>query len=238
MGWNRRYPRFSLCAKWAKLAPELPPETCALPLARSRVVAFLALASLLQACAAVPAAPPVATAAPVAPVTPGEAPAAAADGAAPELTLNMPQHPQCDCTRAPAADYTFLEKGYRALLDGEYDDAMQHFQRYQRLESSPRADLEAGIAIAYVRMLPRSAFYDPVAARNAFKVLREQNAKELKVHDYTRLMRQSLLNLLELQGDIDKLTVKNGMLKEDLKKREEALKRLRDLTLNQKGAEQ
>jgi TolA-binding protein len=210
-----------------------------LPVARSRVVAFLALASLLQACAAVPAAPPVA-AAPIAAVTPGEAPpaAAAASGDEPQLTLNMPQHPQCDCTQAPVIDYTFLEKGYRALLDGEYQDAMQHFQRYQRLESSPRADLEAGIAIAYVRMLPRSAFYDPVAARNEFKVLREQNAKKLKVHDYTRLMRQSLLNLLELQDDIDKLTVKNATLKEDLKKREEALKRLRDLTLNQKGAEQ
>ena len=135
-------------------------------------------------------------------------------------------------------DYTFLEQGYRALLDGEYDEAMAHFERYQQLESSPRADLEAGIAIAYVRMLPRSSFYDPVLARNSFKVLREQNAKELKVHEYTRLMRQSLLNLLQLQDKIDTLKAENATLKDDLKKREEALKRLRDLTLGQKAAEQ
>jgi TolA-binding protein len=190
---------------------------------------------LLQACAAVPASTAPAPVA-VAP-EPGSSPAAA-DGEVPELKLNLPQHNQCNCVPAPTADYTFLEKGYRSLLDGEYEDAMEHFQRYQRLESSPRSDLEAGIAIAYVRMLPRSPFYDPVAARNAFRVLREQNAKELKVHDYTRLMRQSLINLLELQDKIDKLKASNTTLKDDLKKREEALKRLRDLTLNQKAAEQ
>jgi TolA-binding protein len=195
------------------------------------------LALVLQACAAVPATPPVTTPPAVAVDATVQSPATA-EGGVPELTLTLPPHKQCDCSGAPSADFTFLEKGYRALLDGEYDDAMQHFQRYQRLESSPRADLEAGIAIAYVMMLPRSPFYDPIAARNSFRVLKDQNAKELKVHDYTRLMRQSLLNLLELQADIDKLRGNNASLKEDLKKREEALKRLRELTLNQKAAEQ
>jgi hypothetical protein len=51
-------------------------------------------------------------------------------------------------------------------------------------------------------------------------------------------MRQSLLNLLELQDKIDELKGNNKTLKEDLKKREEALKRLRELTLSQKGAAQ
>jgi TolA-binding protein len=160
------------------------------------------------------------------------------EGVVPELKLNMPQQANCPCPTVQKPDYTFLEKGYAALLDGEYDDAMQHFERYQRLESSARADLEAGIAIAYVRMLPRSDFYDPAAARNAFREMREKNPKKLKVHEYTRLMRQSLLNLLELQGRIEELKAGNATLKEDLKKREEALKRLRDLTLNQKAAAQ
>ena len=42
------------------------------------------------------------------------------------------------------------------------------------------------------------------------------------MHDYTRLMRQSLLNLFELQEDIDKLRADKAVLKEDLQKREEA----------------
>ena len=77
------------------------------------------------------------------------------------------------------------------------------------------------------------ATYNPQVARSSFKVLRKQNAKELKVHDYTRLMRQSLINFLELHDQIDKLKTSNASLQEDLKKREEALKKLRDLTLSQ-----
>lgn len=211
----------------------MPHETSDLTVSHSSVAASLALTLLLQACTSVPAAStdtavsaPAASAAAVGSTI-------ADGGEVPELALNLPQPKACDCSPPKAADYTFLEKGYRALLDGEYEDAMQHFQRYQRLETSPRADLEAGIAIAYVQMLPRSSFYDPQTARSAFVLLREQNAKKLKVHDYTRLMRQSLLNMLELQGQIVELKTRNVSLKEDLKKREEALKRLRDLTLNQ-----
>jgi len=222
---------FSLAAKWAKLAAPNRSETCILPVSRSPVVALFLLTLLLQACTTVSAPTSQPTAAK--PATPPTA-----EGTVPELQLNLPDQSQCQCPAAPAEDYTFLEKGYHTLLDGEYDDAMEYFQRYQRLESSPRAQLEAGIAINYVRMLPRSSFYDPAKARSEFRGLREQNAKELKVHNYTRLMRQSLLNLLELQDKIDELKGKNNALKEDLKKREEALKRLRDLTLNQKEAGQ
>jgi TolA-binding protein len=225
--------RFSAGDNWAKLAPNQPTETCILPVSRSRVSVLLVLSFILQACAASPAVKPAAAAPDVTSATPGEAQAAAA----PQLALTLPEQAQCDCPDATTEEYTVLEQGYQALLDGEYDEAMAHFERYQQLESSPRANLEAGIAIAYVRMLPRSSFYDPVQARNAFRVLREQNAKELGVHDYTRLMRQSLLNLLELQDKIDKLKANNAALKDDLEKREEALKRLRDLTLGQKAAE-
>ena len=203
-----------------------------MPPARSIVLTSLALAMLLQGCSVVPpvtgdkAADP-AKVAPAAPAPDGTA------GEVPEFNLNLSATDNCACGPAPDKDYTFFEKGYRSLLDGEYDDAMQHFQRYQRLEASPRADLEAGIAIAYIRMLPRSSFYDPQAARDSFRVLREQNAKRRQVHESTRLMRQALLNLLELQKKIDELKARNATLKDDVQKREEALKRLRDLTLNQ-----
>tara|TARA_R110001592_G_scaffold126336_1_gene337559 strand:+ start:206916 stop:207509 length:594 start_codon:yes stop_codon:yes gene_type:complete len=193
-----------------------------------RLVAVpFALTLLLQACSTAPVQTSV-SAEPAA-ATPAETQSAKV----PELKLNLPQQASCDCTPPEAADYTFLEKGYRALLNGDYGDAMEYFLRYQRLESSPRAQLESGIAITYVQMLPRSSFYNPQVARSAFSVLRNQNAKELKVHEYTRLMRQSLINFLELQDEINKLKTSNASLQENLKKREEALKRLRDLTLSQ-----
>ena len=97
----------------------------------------------------------------------------------PELTLNLPQGNNCACTEQPSVDVTFLEQGYSALLDGEYEQAMENFQRYQRLESSPRVDLEAGLAIAYLRMLPRGPYYNPDLARSSFKALREQDAAVL-----------------------------------------------------------
>jgi TolA-binding protein len=194
----------------------------------------IALALLLQACAATPGSVPENTA-----TTADSSASAAAEPAAvgepvPELNLNLPSPEQCVCVAEEQEDYTFLEKGYRELLDGEYVEAVQHFQRYQRLESSPRANLEAGIAIAYVSMLPRSPFYDPEAVRRSFKELRKQNPKQLKVHEMTRLMRQSLINLLILQDHVDDLENLNGTLREDLEKREDALKRLRKLTLGQK----
>lgn len=159
-----------------------------------------------------------------------------ADEKVPELNLNLPAATHCDCpAAAPQVDFTFLEKGYKALLDGEYETAMENFQRYQRLESSPRANLEAGLAIAYLRMLPRSPYYNPDLARSSFKLLREQDAKALKIHNYTRLMRQALLNMLKLQAEQQKLEKKNVTLQAELKKREEALKRLRELTLGQKA---
>jgi hypothetical protein len=235
-------PRFSLCHKWAKLAAPLPDGISVLPFFRCRAVVLVTLTLSLQACTAIPVAPTDTGVkrTPGSAAAAGEAPAAVAADL-PELQLNLPDQSHCNCVPAAAAsaeDNTFLEKGYEALLDGEYEDAMQHFQRYRRLESSPRADLEAGIAIAYLRMLPRGPYYDPVVARDSFRALREQNAKKLQVHDYVRLMRLSLLNLLEQQQTTEKFRASNATLKEDLKKREEALKRLRDLTLSQKGAAQ
>ena len=195
---------------------------------RSLAAALLALTLLLQACTTAPA-PTSASPVPAAVATEQIQEAAKV----PELELNLPQQAPCDCTPVEVVDYTFLEKGYRLLLNGEYADAMEYFLRYQRLESSPRAQLEAGIAITYVQMLPRSSFYNPQVARSSFKVLRKQNAKELKVHDFTRLMRQSLINFVELHDEIGKFKASNTTLQQDLKKREEALKKLRDLTLSQ-----
>lgn len=156
----------------------------------------------------------------------------------PELTLNLPEQQDCVCTAEDQSDYTFLEKGFSALVTGDHIGAVQHFQRYQRLESSPRADWEAGIAIAYDSMLPRSPFYDPEAARKAYNRLKKEPYDGMQPHEKILMMRDSLETFVEMGRRITSLERENSALREDLKKREEAIKRLRELTLGQKGARQ
>jgi hypothetical protein len=39
-------------------------------------------------------------------------------------------------------DRTFLERGMETLAGGDYIEAVQHFQRYRRLEQAPLAQWE------------------------------------------------------------------------------------------------
>lgn len=176
---------------------------------------------LLQGCGATPVA---------------ETTSQASSETVPELTLNLPENVEdCACAGTIAdGDYTFLEKGFSALVAGEHIEAVQYFQSYQRLEARPQADWEAGIAIAYDSMLPRSPFYDPAAARKAYEELDDQEVDEAAVHANILMMRDALETLVAMDREISKLESDNGILREDLAKREEALKRLRELTLGQK----
>jgi len=149
--------------------------------------------------------------------------------AVPEITLNLPQT-DCACTE-PSQDYTFLEKGFLALEDDQYLEALQYFQRYQRIEKSPRANVEARIAIAYLSILPDSPIYDRVAARESYSALRPRITRSMELHDKVLLMKGSLDVFLELDEQVERLKESNSSLRSELDKREEALKRLRDLTL-------
>jgi hypothetical protein len=190
-----------------------------MPFARTRIAATVSLLVLLQGCVQTPPreeAP-----------TPEEVP---------ELTLNLPQANGCVCEEPTTADYTFLEKGFAALAAGEHIEAVQYFQRYQRLEESPEAQWEAGIAIAFVSTLSHGPFYDPEAARQAFRKLRREDWKDMELHQQSLLMRHSLEAFVTQERHVLDLESTNATLKEDLEKREEALKRLRELTLGQKAA--
>ena len=200
----------------------------------SNLPAPLLLASVLlglAACATVPeAADP-----------PQPAPAAetgAAASPAPELTLNLPSQSECACVTPASRDYTFLERGYRALSEGDAVAALQHFQRYKRLEVEPAAQWEADIAIAYLGMLPDSPFYDHDAAEATFRRLVAQLTAEMQVHPTALLMRDSLAAFALLNRHISDLESSNATLREDLQKREEAIKRLRELTLGPSRAVQ
>ena len=160
-------------------------------------------------------------------------PASNGSEAVPELTLNLPEE-NCSCAASDEQpDYNFLEKGFDALAEGDYIEAVQSFQRYQRLEDSIEAQLESKIAIAYVSTLSKSPFFDPVEARRAHRHLYKKLEPGMEVHPKILLMRDSLETFAVMQRHIVDLEASNATLTEDLKKREEALKRLRELALGQ-----
>ena len=199
-----------------------------MPRFRNTLLAAAVLAQLLQACAnAQPAA---------------EQPAAGDGGAVPELRLNLPEQSDLSCARcvAPAAEHDLLEKGVRALIAGDHREAVNYFRRYQRLETSPAVNWEAEIAVAYDKMFPKSPYYNSKTASESYHRLKRQQPEGVEVHETILLMRDALENFVALHQKIDDeqnqkdvLVEKNEVLAESLEKREEALRRLRELTLGQ-----
>ena len=186
-------------------------------------LAVIATVCLLQACASAPDDKPV---------------VGNESAAVPELTLNLPEE-GCSCVATgEQSDYTFLEKGFDALEEGDYIEAVQSFQRYQRVEQSQEAQLEAKIAIAYVSTLSKSPFFDPVEARRAHRHLYDKLKPGMELHQKVLFMRDSLETFGVMQRHIVNLEASNATLTEDLRKREVALKRLRELALGQPASSQ
>ncbi len=204
---------------------------------RFTLIAVGGLALLLQACAA---APPASEPPAVPPVAPSASPPVAAEQEpAAELPLNLPDQAAAtgECAQATGVDRTFLDKGFSALAAGDHTEAVNYFRRHQRLESSPGADWEAGIAIAYDKMLPESPYYNWRAARESYLRLMREQPQGIKLHQQIQLMLNALGVFADLHTQINDLQKENRTLSESLEKREEALRRLRELTLGQKGAE-
>ncbi len=153
----------------------------------------------------------------------------------PELTLNLTE-PECECTLdTQDRDKTFLDRGFTALSQGDHIEAVQYFQRYQRLEKSAVSNWEAEIAIAYVSTLQHSPFYDPDSARKSYRRLQKEFRNNWQVDERSLLVAMSLESFRVMYRHVDDLEDTNATLREDLQKREEALKRLRELTLGQKA---
>ncbi len=190
---------------------------------RFSLLAVGSLCLLLQACATPPQV---------------ESPSSTSTEPVPELTLNMPDQSVDACLRDEGEDYTFLDKGFSALAAGDHIEAVTYFQRYQRTESSPVADWEADMAIAYDSMLPQSPIYDPDAARKSYRRLQEAQPEGAKFHEKILMMQDALATFVAMQRQVKDLQENNAALSADLEKREEALRRLRELTLGQKAAVQ
>jgi tetratricopeptide (TPR) repeat protein len=150
-----------------------------------------------------------------------------------KLTLNLPeQSANCTCEELLENDRTFLERGMETLADGDYIEAVQYFQRYQRLEKTALAHWEGELAIAYVSILPSSPFFDVDAALVAYTDLQAREPDGQKHHSIV-LMQQALESFVLMERHVQDLERRSTILEEDLEKREQALKRLRELTLGQ-----
>jgi hypothetical protein len=184
----------------------------------ARRFSFLAaggLVLLLQACATTPP--------------------AGSDAVASELTLNLPDQTDaaCVCSTKEVVDHNLLDKGFRALVSGDHREAVDYFRRYQRLDSSPGVDWEAEIAVAYDKMFPKSPYYNSKAASESYHRLKRQQPEGVELHEKILMMRDALAIFVALHAKIDDQQDENDVLAENLEKREEALKRLRELTLGQ-----
>ena len=151
------------------------------------------------------------------------------------ITLNLPDQTLAPCVddQNVGVDYTYLEKGFSAMVAGDNVEAVNYFRRYQRLESSPGADWEAGIAIAYEKMLPDSPYYNWRAAADAYRRLMRRVPEGIELNQQVLILGGTLAILVELHDYIDELQNEKDDLSENLEKREEALKRLRELILGQ-----
>jgi hypothetical protein len=94
-------------------------------------------------------------------------------------------------------------------------------------------DWEASIAVAYVKMMPDSPYYNPNAATESYRRLMRVRPTDIPLHEKVLMMRDSLEIFVHLHTQIDDLQNENGLLQENLEKREDALRRLRELTLGQ-----
>ncbi len=189
-------------------------------LPRCSSIALVGACLLLQACGTMPTDPQAGNSDP---------------SAAQDITLNLPTQ-DCQCDLPPdQLDTTFLERGFQALGQGDHIEALQNFQRYARLEKSTQAEWESEVSIAFLSILPSSPLYAPDEARKTYRDLRKERVEDWQIDQQVALVAETMDMFLEERRYSRELEEQVTTLEEDLEKKEEALKRLRDLTLGQRG---
>ena len=166
----------------------------------------LMAAMVLQACASQPA--------PVESPEPKTVPDA--------VTLNIPEPApaaDCDCEAWALAQENYFDRGVRALAARDYEQAKTYFERH-RASGGSEVQREADVGIAFVTLMS-----------DAIKGGDRDGAAG--VDERAEVMILALAAVQTLEGRIQALNALNSALSKDLEKREEALKRLRDLTLGQ-----
>ena len=141
--------------------------------------------------------------------------------APPPAALNLPEPgiEACPCEEAEALVENYFDRGVRSLAARYYEQAKTYFERH-REDGSSEAQREADVGIAFVTLMSDQVRDVP-----------EDGA--VGVDERAEVMILALAAVQTLEGRIESLDALVAALSKDLKKREEALKRLRDLTLGQ-----
>ena len=128
-----------------------------------------------------------------------------------------PEASVCECPSDSPSDDFML--GLQALSEGDYAAAGQHFKNHA-LSGGERAPREAAAGQALADTLSKY----PIG---------EDSFTAVEVTNRAMLIDLVLMLIAGLEQQISDLSAENAVLAVDLEKREEALKRLRELTLGQ-----
>ena len=139
-------------------------------------------------------------------------PALQADGSSP-----------CDCESGAEAVWSHFDRGIQALADREYGVARIHFENH-REGGSAQEIREAEVGIAFAALMAEA---DSITAE-------AESADRLD--ERAEVMVLALAAVQALEGRLESLDAINAALTDDLEKRDEAIKRLRELTLGQQEA--
>jgi len=150
-----------------------------------------------------------------------EAPSVVDGPAETELTLNLPEPSaqSCDCETLAVATENYFDRGMRALAARDYVQALHYFERH-RDDGEETGRREAEAAIAFVTLITEVVGGDGAGQAGV-------------VDERAELMELALAAAASFERRIATVDALNRALSKDLEKREEALKRLRDLTLGQ-----
>lgn len=138
------------------------------------------------------------------------------------VELNLPE-PQpiapCDCEALAVPDENYFDRGVRALAARDYEQAAIYFERHRESGGS-EAQREADVGAAFVALMTEASIATGEGGASG-------------VDERAEVMILALAAVQTLEGRIEALDALNKAISEDLEKREEALKRLRELTLGQ-----
>ncbi len=141
----------------------------------------------------------------------------------PEPVAQTAGSSSCDCESGAEAVWSDFDRGIQALADREYGVARIHFENH-REGGSAQEVREAEVGIAFAALM---AEVDSLTADSEFPDSLDERAE---------VMVFALAAVQALEGQLESLDAINAALTDDLEKRDEAIKRLRELTLGQQEA--
>ncbi len=142
-------------------------------------------------------------------------------------SLNIPEElslASCDCEKASdlEAMESDFDRGVRAMLVMDYSRADTYFRSHSAT-GDEIAKREARIGLNFMKLLNGS--------------LSEDSLESGRLHGHAQLMAMAIMLQSVVEKKLDKVDRLNKTLASDLKKREELLQRLRELTLGQSSSD-